>query len=488
VPAGLAGRVCRAAFTAAGTGGIAGLIVVWLASVKAKLALGFLSVAAIVGLIIWNGLTGAASGPPRLARAMSRDTNAGQRSMRTTATNEPAAFGDALAAAGSVPGSEQASLRLRLVADDSGEPVPEVEVRCRYDVGAKISYPQLLSDGRGRIDAAFPRQVTRVEFLTQVEGFADTRLVWRPEHGEVIPVEYVLRLARAVPIGGRVVDAKGTPVSGATVEGFCPNDSVGEIQCETHVAEVKGQTDAMGRWQNRRVAPELIRSLRLQASHAENGPSEPVNVSSDAAIERQLREGIHTLRLSAAVVVSGWVLDPENNPIADAAVLLGELDGSDAKRTSASDGSFLFSGVPAGNHLLTGNAEEFATTTVQIEVRTNSGPVRLVLSRGKPLRVRVTDLANQPIAQARVWVIASQPASQQNGECMDTAAPVGRENRCRGARFFYPRPGVGRRGECRRRWLDGTVRPPNTGGRAGIDLEFRPRTGGDRHRAGPFDR
>ena len=254
------------------------------------------------------------------------------------------------------------------------------------------------------IDAVFPNQVTRIEFLAQVEGFAETRLVWRPEHGEVIPAEYAWRLARAVPLGGRVVDANGTPVSGATVEGSCPNDPAAETQRETHLAEFKAQTDDNGRWQNRRSAPELIRSLRLQASHPDFGPSAAVEVSSDVELERQLRERTHTFHLGAAVVVSGWVMDPEHNPIADASVQLGDLRGYDSKQTTAADGSFSFSGVPIGMHVLTGNAEGFAMTSQGIAARPKSEPIRLVLSCGKPLAVRVTDGADQPIPRARVWV------------------------------------------------------------------------------------
>lgn len=370
-PAGLAGRVCRASFVATGTGGIVALIAVWCASLKAKLALGFLTVTAILGLILWNGLTGAASSPPRQARTVSPDNNAGQLSTRTNSSNDLAALGGAPAAAASLPGTEEASLHVRLVARDTGDPLPDVDIRYRYDVGSKISYAQLLSDPRGMVEAVFPNQVTRIEFFVQVDGFAETRLVWRPEHGEVIPAEYAWRLARAVPLGGRVVDATGTPVSGATVEGFCPNDPAAETQRETHIAEFMAQTDDHGRWQNRRAAPELIRSLHLQAGHPENGPSAPVNVSADAAIERELREGTHTLRLTAAEVVSGWVLDPENHPVADASVLLAQPDLCEFKRTSAADGSFLFSGVPIGNHLLCGDAEGFAKTYLRIEGRTN---------------------------------------------------------------------------------------------------------------------
>ena len=42
----------------------------------------------------------------------------------------------------------------------------------------------------------------------------------------------------------------------------------------------------------------------------------------------------------------------------------------------------------------------------------NSEPIQLVLSRGKPLLVRVTDEADQPIPRARVWVNPRVPATR----------------------------------------------------------------------------
>ena len=415
VPVGLAGRVCRTSMAAAGTGGVTALIAVWLTSSKAKVALGLLTLAAVLGLILVNWPTGVKSGSRKPFRAMDQSSNPADSPARTPQHDDVSTRAGSSEAP--APFTAQAKLRLRLVAADSDEPVTGADVRYWWEIGSESSFAHLLSDSRGKIEVAIPNGVTRIEFLSRFEGFADTMLVWRPDRGEVIPSEYVLRLARAVPLGGWVVDANGAPIAGATVEGSHPTDSLWDVQRETHIAEFKTSTDATGHWQTRRVAPELIRPLQLHASHPAHGPSPSVNVSSDAEIERQLRDGAYTLRLAAAAVVRGFVVDPESNRVAGATVLLGQLYTSGSKRTTAAaDGDFEFAGVPAGKQLLTGNAEGFATTTVQIDVRPDSAPLQLVLSRGRPLSVRVLDLSGQPVAQAGVWVNASRPSTQAENQ------------------------------------------------------------------------
>jgi RNA polymerase sigma factor (sigma-70 family) len=408
-PAGLAGRVCQTSIAAAGTAGIGTLITLLFASTKAKLALCFLTLAAVLGLVLGNWNTGVSPAPVKIINALAPGEFPDASTLRTTGNDTIGASGGSAEVAPAATASEPARLQLRLVAADTGEAVKGADVRYSCKDGSETSFKNLKSDPKGVIEIGIPNEAQRVDFLTSVEDFADTFLVWWPQRGEVIPSEYVFRLARAVPLGGLVMDANGSPVAGATVEGFHATDSLWDAQRETHVAELKAKTDANGRWQSRRMAPEVVRLLRLQASHPTHGPSEPVDVSADLDVERQLRERTHTFRLGTAAVMSGLVVDPENNPVAGAKVLLGQLYSSDAKETiTAEDGSFEFAGVPPGMRLLTGDADGFATTTVEIDVRPDSKPVQLVLTRGKPLLVKVVDLAGQPIAQAGVCVDASR--------------------------------------------------------------------------------
>ena len=70
----------------------------------------------------------------------------------------------------------------------------------------------------GVCEVPVPRAtVTELVLVSQRDGFADTRLQWHVERGETIPQEYTLRLARAVSIGGTVMDADGNPVAGAQI-------------------------------------------------------------------------------------------------------------------------------------------------------------------------------------------------------------------------------------------------------------------------------
>jgi hypothetical protein len=51
---------------------------------------------------------------------------------------------------------------------------------------------------------------------THLEEYADMRLCWQPKR-EPVPDRFAVRLVRPVLVSGRVLDAEGTPVVGASV-------------------------------------------------------------------------------------------------------------------------------------------------------------------------------------------------------------------------------------------------------------------------------
>src|SRR5438874_3030393 len=165
----------------------------------------------------------------------------------------------------------------------------------------------LIADRRGGCNSAYSSDTTWLKIDLRLDGVADTRLDWKFDRGDVIPENYVVRLDRAVPIGGRVVDPDDKPVAEAKVS-WGQGDDFGmrkppqyhELmdrrgRVETSTIEVI--TDAEGRWHLDRVAADILRTLWGFAQHTNYVDCAPVDSRRDLNVEKQLREGTFTFRL-----------------------------------------------------------------------------------------------------------------------------------------------------------------------------------------------
>ncbi len=405
-PAGLAQRINQSIVAAAGVGGLAALLTALRASMKIKLAVG----AGVVTLLLcalvplpWKGAQSSAPSPIQ-------ETN--ESGTRESAIAPQEVGNDSTAGDSSepepTPPLDPGELQLRIVAADGGQPAAGVDVSCSVPESSIKKYQ---SDRDGSVRILFPTNTTSLELAVTSEGFADTRLAWRPDRGEMIPRDYVLRLTTPVWLGGSVVDADGGPVSGAQVMLRKSGDAIDAPRPETHTAWVEVSTDAAGRWQASRIAPELVRQLRVYASHPEHAQSTAIRVGKDAEAERQLREGTCVLRLGAAGVIRGVVVDPEGNPVDKAQVLIGQLYASDSKKLqTVADGCFEARGCARGKATITVEAEGFAPTGAEADVDA-AEPARIVLSRGRSLLVKVVDRDGQPLAGAGMGVRAARDSA-----------------------------------------------------------------------------
>jgi protocatechuate 3,4-dioxygenase beta subunit len=243
---------------------------------------------------------------------------------------------------------------------------------------------------------------TQLRLISRSEGFADTRLQWRPDRGEQIPFEYTLRLERAVSIGGTVVDPDGQPVAGATVEFNDEENSADERHPESHAfgwIEVESGSD--GRWQINRIAEEMIRRIFGRAQHPDYLRTPPVFVAQDTRAEQQLRGGDYVFQLGRATTVTGVVVDQIGAPIANAQVSMW-IGSRSERRTTTTDaeGAFSLEGTHPSEAWVTAEASGFAPVTLVVNLAEQTEPLRLVLRPGRTLRFRVVDRSGQPLANA----------------------------------------------------------------------------------------
>ena len=400
-PAHLAAKVAQAALAGAATaGGLSALFAHLLAVSKIKLAAAAVVLATVAVLMVASRHTGTTASGKVVAGVVATNSVAEVFPATTTPTN-PAAVVPAVP-----PLTNGSSLRLEIVAADSGKPLPMVPIEYRSWVSGKFEGKQFTSDRFGVCDVVYPTNLTWLELTTRKDNFTDTRLLWRPPNGDVIPTNYVMRVDRPTPIGGRVLDADGKPVAGAKV-GWNHGDDPAALKLpQNHeFSWIEVTTDQDGRWRINRIAEDMIHRIYGSARDTEYVDSVLVFAGQDKTTENQLRDGTHVFRLGRAVTVQGLVVDAGGSPIADAKILVGHIGDSGRREgKSQSDGTFSIPGCPPGKPLVSAEAPGYAATTVEADLAGDAGPIRLTLQPGKTLRLRVVDKAGNPVPKAQLWL------------------------------------------------------------------------------------
>jgi RNA polymerase sigma factor (sigma-70 family) len=294
------------------------------------------------------------------------------------------------------------TLRLKMVTADGGKPIPNVPISYLEAVGVDFKEKQFTSDRFGECDVDYPTNITELKLTTRKDGFADTRLQWRPSRGDTIPSNYIVRIEWAVAMSGRVVDTAGKPVAGAEVRWGYMEDPVTRKLPQNHYFDSIGTfTDEQGKWQLNRIAKELIPLISGGATHSNYCAC---TVADGAGpLEKQFREGSHVFILTPGVTATGIVLDSQGNPVPDASIQVGRIGEVHSRQGRAkSDGTFEVDGCESGQQLITASAAGFAAATIMTNLAENANPLSLTLKPGKTLRVRVMDNFGNPIPKAMV--------------------------------------------------------------------------------------
>jgi RNA polymerase sigma factor (sigma-70 family) len=413
----MAGKVVKAApadlAIKVATLALAGARVVGVAATLAKVAnsLAFkIALAAIVIATAAKWILSSHSAPPV---ETARQGNAGVPEVLTQTVSTPAPEIQvpvvAPAAQETPPNSASNILELTIVSADSGKPIPNVHLEYFLGVhGESRRKKPLQTTSSGTCEVPVPDGTTELILVSQIDGFADTRLKWDPDHGQVIPAQYTLRVARSVPIGGTVVDPDGNPVAGADVVFDNPwPDPALDARIETDNFGSPGvttTTDAQGRWQINRVGKGAIHFICGSASHPDYVDTPLISTSRDPIAEKQLLASTYVFSLRHAVAVRGVVQDSNGQPVPGAKVLVGRLHFASSRTTNSQpDGTFFVSGCEPGKNMVTAEAEGYAATTLDVDLADNSAPVQLVLRPGHMLKLKVVDTDGNPVPKASVW-------------------------------------------------------------------------------------
>lgn len=403
-PAGLAAKVASLALASAAAGSGLTLAVNTLThSLWLKTAVVGVVVVATVWLLLANHATRrhpAASPNPVLTLASAAETAESPRAATPVA---------ATAAAGKA-GAVSNELVLTVVADDVGQAVPNVIFDYWLWTKGGVKHAQPLYATRfGRCEVPVPADTTELLLVSECDGFASTRLDWRPDRGEKIPGQYTLRLARAVSIGGLVVDSDGNPVAGAQVGFNNQTDAGSETRPQSDEFGwpfwVTATTDAQGRWQIERIGRAAIRTLYGSASHPDFVASPLVFAGRNPNFVEQLMAKTNVFVLGRAVSVRGVVKDPNGQPVPAAEVRVGQVgEGGARESTTMRDGTFAVAGCRPGTNLITAQAQGYAPVTLTADLTDQAEPIQLTLRPGQLLKLRVVDPAGNPLPDATVWL------------------------------------------------------------------------------------
>ena len=293
-------------------------------------------------------------------------------------------------------------LVLQVFAKESGKAIPGAIIGQTLWTSPSyqgMSFKRIAADHSGVAWIHIPTNVHRVRLTSRTDGFVDTQMRWDVINGEQVPTNYVVSLDRAPLIGGHVVDSRDQPVADAEVVvqyDERPSDRHG---IESHAyGQVKALTDAEGRWNLARIAPEMIEQSRISAGHTEHQPAEPVNLPGNPDAVVQLRNRSHVLRLAAASTLQGVVTDMAGHVLSNALVSVRRPTMRETRTTAS--GEFVLPGCPAGNHWLHAEAPGFRAQLVAIRSPLKTEPLRIQLEPGATIRVRVADARGGSISNA----------------------------------------------------------------------------------------
>ncbi len=302
------------------------------------------------------------------------------------------------------------------------------------------------ANGRARLGPIAPGMAT---WSVRANGFVPRAAI---PLSEPPPAETRVALARSGALSGRVVDDRGYPIDGATIQivgtdpggapifddprrtsfqvahfdavlgGPAPLVAAGELGVMPGTVPSIPQSAAfvpranpvvspdIEPWMTRadgtfRASPASPGRLRVIVHHSRyvEAQSEPVTLAPGG--EAQIEIVMH-----AGGALEGRVVDAHDRPVEGARVLVSATRGSLERTTrTANDGTFAFDALPAAV-TLTANTEGDDQSTVRMSLEIPEGlrkevTVRLPESRG-PLAVTVVDDHDWPVAAAQLTASA----------------------------------------------------------------------------------
>jgi len=300
-----------------------------------------------------------------------------------------------------------------VVTDAARQPIAGASLYANTSSATFVVSHELTTDATGSVLVRRPVTTTRVRVWVSADGYVGVFRGWEPEDGKTPPAEFRFALPKATSIGGRVVDAAGKPIAGATIEARCTVAN-GKLPDGVSVSTLLAyrtnlpNTDAAGRWSLRNV-PAGGTQLALRVEHPDYvGDLLPGEVQSASGVKDiQLRFGTAVLKLGRGAKVTGAITDEFGKPVPDALIVFHDdpamTPGSQEVRADA-EGRYTLPTLRPGRHLVTVVAKGRRPERRELVLEAGDRVEDFRLYAGVPLRVKVVDEAGQPVPGATFWI------------------------------------------------------------------------------------
>ncbi len=328
------------------------------------------------------------------------------------------------------------AIEIVVMAKDSGKPLAGATVRAAIDFEKPIHKSD--NDGRVRIDLRAREFQESLSLDIWAEGYVQQRHFFAQNDARYpkVPPRYTVELLPGEEtLGGKVIDAKGRPISGVKVVlwGY-----LGEKKDEREGAwMVDAVTDQKGQWRCRSFRSMKFAYLYLShpnylcddrqhpRRHGRSNPDVPPQPGDQPLAG--LRDFSDVQIMTVGVPLAGTVADLQGNSVAGALVGWIEADASNIAASSMpttttdADGRFRFPHVRPGRLVVLVKAKGHAPGLKGVEAKEGSGAVAVRLGPPHTVAGRVVDSAGKPIPDALVN-IAVWRDSQALGEYLKTDA------------------------------------------------------------------
>ncbi|HEY1171336.1 MAG TPA: M56 family metallopeptidase [Verrucomicrobiae bacterium] len=299
--------------------------------------------------------------------------------------------------------TEAAQLRVRVLDNDSGQPLSEATVRNGRTVATtdKDGYASVPKPAASNAPFMYEIRIRR-------SGYAARELKWsslQQDKQSDIPDEYTTRLDKGRTIGGQVRDETGKGIPEATVEISGPSRSVmmeRERLLEGH-AFAKVTTDAQGKWIFNQ-APKKFEDLQFFVTHPQyEKHSYRIDLANEPTTGplklrmADLASMNAVMTLKAGIAISGRVVDEAGNPVAGVRITINQqwnestgniTNGADGRFhiSNASGPRFVIDGLPPKTMALTLQATGYASKMEAIPLDPPPKEFSIVMLPGRTLR------------------------------------------------------------------------------------------------------
>ena len=285
------------------------------------------------------------------------------------------------------------------VVDDDGVILKDATIKSK--VGKKRNGHRQLPNGDFRV--TYDSKPTFVSLYCRSDGKTPVSGSWSGnqmlESSEEV---FVVTLPTPKPMGGRVVDEEGDPIKGAMVSLLTSTDGQRLRPARAYYSK----TDGEGKW-TCRVTPPDIQSVSLRLEHPDYISDNYFGQTRRNASVGNLQALAHVSVMRKGITVSGTVVGPDGQPLPGATVYQGsDRFGSRYPETKTdNEGKFAFTNCSRGTMVLTFVAKDLAPELIEIRVAEDFlEPVKVKLTSGKTLTIKVVDPEGNPVPGARIPV------------------------------------------------------------------------------------